>query len=169
MAAPLLDLVDPGALLSRQPAAQVRVEVGEDGRVGAERVDQQKAKEAVLVQVTEVKCEMPAPRVPDRPCTFDAERVEDGQRVGRMRLDRVGRAAIRRGCSALGVPDRGEQPIECLGACTHVVGDRGAAVEQERRRAAAAAMPVQRAAVDGCLEGLLVHEATLLPPRSPRQ
>jgi len=54
-----------------------------------------------------------------------------------------------------------EEPVEVLGAAIHVIGDSGPAVEKQRRRAVAAAVPAQHAVTDGDLERLLTHGATL--------
>src|SRR5438093_217166 len=75
-----------------------------------------------------------------------------------MRLDRVRRAGIGRERAALLVADRPKQAVELLRAAVHVVGDRGTPVKEERRRALAADVTVERSALDRDLERLLVHQ-----------
>src|SRR5207247_10935881 len=75
-----------------------------------------------------------------------------------MRLDRGRRAGIGRERAALLVADRPKQAVELLRAAVHVVGDRGTPVKEERRRALAADVTVERSALDRDLERLLVHQ-----------
>src|SRR5207247_4204283 len=96
-----------------------------------------------------------------------------------MRLDRGRRAGIGRERAALLVADRPKQAVELLRAAVHVVGDRGTPVKEERRRALAADVTVERSALDRDLERLLVHQpettrtwrnmlcAARVPRRSP--
>ena len=78
-------------------------------RRGAERVDADDAVEALGVGDGEVEREVAAPGVADRPGLLEPERVEHGERVGHVRLDRVRAAGRRRQRAALGVADRREE------------------------------------------------------------
>jgi hypothetical protein len=95
--------------------------------------------------------------VADRPRALDLERGEHGDRVGDVRLDGVRRPGRGRRRPALRVAIRREQVGEELGAIAEVVGKRSAAVEQERRRSVAAAVPDEHALLDRDLERLLDH------------
>src|SRR5437763_11100424 len=97
--------------------------------------------------------------MPDRPRPFDAERVENGDRVGDVRLHRVRRVAGRRRSPALGVADRREQAVELARTALQVVGNSRAPVQQQRRRpATSATVTVQQPTSDRGGERLLVHQ-----------
>jgi hypothetical protein len=112
----------------------------------------------------EVEREMPSPGMADRPPTVDARSIEHGDGVCDVRLDRERPVPARRRGAALRVPQGLEQPVERIGAVAQVVRNGGAAVEEERRLARAAAVAVQRAAWDRDLERLRVDRSTLQRP-----
>lgn len=86
----LLHFRHPRSLPVRQSAAQVGVLLAEEGGISPERVDQKQAEQPVGVRDAEMKREVTAPGVPDRPRTVEAERVQHGHRVAHVRLHRVG-------------------------------------------------------------------------------
>ena len=143
------------ALLVREVAQQVLLELGKHVEGGAERADADDPVEALRVVRDEVKREMPAPRVADRPRLVELERVEHRERVGHVRLDRV-RPADRRGQrAALRVADRREEVAELGRAALGHVGEARPSVEEQGGGALPAVVAVERSVADLELERCL--------------
>ena len=155
-----LDLVHARDLLAREPLPHPPVLLGEDVE-RAERVDRHHAEQSLRVRDEQVQRQVAAPRVADRPRALDLARVEHGERVVHVRLDRVRPADRRREHAALRVAHRREQPFELERARPQVVGDRRPAVQQKRGRAVGRRAAHERAVADPDLERLFAHERTL--------
>jgi hypothetical protein len=159
-----LDLVEPGDLPRREPAAQVRVLLREHARERSERVDRHHPEQPFGVRDEQMQREVPTPGVADRPAAVDTELVQHCEGVCHVGLDGERGASARRRRAPLRVAVGQEQAAELGGERVQVVGHRRASVEKERRRAGAATVAAKPAAWDRDLERLLAHRA---PERTP--
>src|ERR671924_1339649 len=87
------------------------------------------------------------------PRPLDPERVEDGDSVSDMGLNRVRRPDLGRRDASLRVPDDLEEVAEKFRASGRVVVDRRPAVQEERRTTAPAPVTTEVPAVDRDREG----------------
>jgi len=96
--------------------------------------DEQEAEQPLWMGQREVERQVASPRVANRPGALEPEAVEHRDRVRDVRLDRVGRISPGGRRPTLRVTHRHEEAVEHGCALGEVVGNSGAAVQEERRQ-----------------------------------
>jgi hypothetical protein len=107
--------------------------ISEDTTVtdGAERVDRDQPLEPVLVRDSEVKSQVPSPRMAEQVARIDPSAVHHGDGVGDGGLDVEGAFRRRGGHASLLIPGNGVAVLQFSGQALGVVRQAGASVQKQ--------------------------------------